>query len=75
MFVRKYMIPALAVAGAAFAVYTVRSENRPIPAAQPVADPARSPFEIPVAGAGIIEASTQNIAVGAQIPAWSRACR
>jgi multidrug resistance efflux pump len=68
MFVRKYMIPALAVAGAAFAVYTVRSENRPIPAAQPVADPARSPFEIPVAGAGIIEASTQNIAVGAQIP-------
>jgi HlyD family secretion protein len=68
MLVRKYGIPLLAVVGVAFAVYTVRSENRPVIPAQPVAEPARSPFEQPVAGAGIIEASTENIAVGAQVP-------
>src|SRR5687767_9696464 len=66
MLVRKYVIPLLAVAGAGIAVYTVRSENQPRPAAAPVADPARSPYGRAVAGAGIVEASTQNIAIGAQ---------
>src|SRR5687768_13610587 len=68
MFFRKYIIPALALAGVATAVYTVRSENQPITPAQPVADPARSPFTQPVAGAGIVESSTENIAISAQIP-------
>lgn len=68
MFVRKYVVPTMALAGVAFAVYTVRSENQPLTAAQAVAEPARSPYELSVAGAGIIEASTENIAVGSQIP-------
>jgi multidrug resistance efflux pump len=65
---RKYVIPMLAVAGLAFAIYTVRSEGQPRPVASPVAEPARSPFAAAVAGSGIIEASTQNIAVGTNIP-------
>lgn len=64
MFVRKYMIPILAVSGVALALYTVRAENKPILPALPVAEPARSPFAAFVAGAGIIEASSQNIAIG-----------
>lgn len=64
---RKYVIPLLAVAGLAFAVYTVRSENQTKPPAQPVAQPARSPFVSSVAGSGIIEASSQNIAIGTNI--------
>ncbi|MBL0926249.1 MAG: HlyD family efflux transporter periplasmic adaptor subunit [Phycisphaerales bacterium] len=67
MFVRKYVIPVLAVAGVAAAVYTVRSESRPVTPAPPVAEPASSPFNTPVAGAGIVEASTQNIAIGTQL--------
>lgn len=67
MFVRKYIIPLLAVAGVGLAVYTVRSENKPIVPAPPVAQPAASPFETPVAGAGIIESSTLNIAIGTQL--------
>ncbi|MGD9691049.1 MAG: HlyD family secretion protein [Phycisphaerales bacterium] len=67
MFFRKYVIPALALAGVAVAVYTVRSENRPTPAAAPVAEPAKSPFDLPVAGAGIVESSTQNLAIGTSI--------
>jgi len=68
MLIRKYMIPILAVAGTVFAIYTVRSENKPIKPALPVAEPARSPFKAFVAGAGIIEASSQNIAMGSPLP-------
>jgi multidrug resistance efflux pump len=68
MFVRKYVIPLIAVSGFAFAVYTVRTENKPIIPAAPVAEPARSEFAAFVAGAGIIEASTQNIAIGTHLP-------
>ncbi len=68
MFFRKFVIPAAAVAGVVFAVYTAKSSSRPIEPAAPVADPARSPFTQPVAGAGIVEASTQNITIGTNIP-------
>lgn len=68
MFVRKYVIPILAVAGVAMAVYTVRSENKPTVPAEPVAPPAKSPFAQPVAGAGIVESSSQNIAIGTPTP-------
>jgi multidrug resistance efflux pump len=68
MFVRKFVIPLLAVAGVAFAVYTARSANQPIAPAPPVADPAKSPFATPVAGAGIVESSSQNIAIGTNLP-------
>jgi multidrug resistance efflux pump len=67
MIFRKYVIPVLAVVGVAVAVYTVRSENRPIQPAPPVAEPARSPFDLPVAGAGIVEASTENLAIGTHL--------
>lgn len=67
MLIRKYLIPILAVAGMAVAIYTVRSENKPIKPALPVAEPARSPFKAFVAGAGIIEAASQNIAIGSSL--------
>jgi len=67
MIVRKYAIPLLAVVGFAFAVYTVRSENKPVVPARPVAEPAKADFGAFIAGAGIIEASTQNIAIGTHV--------
>lgn len=68
MIVRKYVIPMMAVAGLALAVHTVRSESEEKPAAKPAASPARSTFETSVAGSGIIEASTRNIAIGTHVP-------
>jgi HlyD family secretion protein len=68
MFVRNYVIPVLALAGVVMAVYTVRSENKQVTPAKPVAEPASSPYDIPVAGAGIVEASTQNLAIGTHVP-------
>jgi len=63
----KYVLPVLAAAGIALGVATVMSGNQAKPVAQPVAQPARAPFESFVAGSGIIEASTENIAVGTPV--------
>jgi HlyD family secretion protein len=65
--VRRYLLPLLAVAGVAFAMWTVVLGNRPVPAAPPVASPAPAPFASYVAGSGIIEPSTQNIAIGTHV--------
>jgi HlyD family secretion protein len=60
----KYLLPLLAIAGLFFAGYTVVSSNQPMPVAPAVAEPASSPFKEFIAGAGIIEAQSQNIAIG-----------
>jgi multidrug efflux pump subunit AcrA (membrane-fusion protein) len=65
--IRKYVLPFLALCGVIFAIYTVIVTNRPLPAAQPVVEPALAPFPTYVAGAGIVEASTQNIAIGTPV--------
>jgi RND family efflux transporter MFP subunit len=65
---RKYLLPALAVLGVVFSIYSVVTGQRPIAPAQPVTLPAQSEFQSKVAGAGIVEASTENIAVGTLVP-------
>ena len=65
--IRKYVLPVVAVIGVVFAIATVIRGNQPRPVAEPVAQPARAPFNTFVAGAGIIEASTENIAVGTPV--------
>lgn len=62
--IRKYMLPILAVFGVMFAIFIVIRGNRPIPAAQPIVNPAAPPFTSSVAGAGIVEANTENISIG-----------
>jgi multidrug efflux pump subunit AcrA (membrane-fusion protein) len=64
----KYLLPLLALAGLFFAGYTVVSSNQPMPIAQAVAEPSSSPFKEFIAGAGIIEAKSQNIAIGTPLP-------
>lgn len=66
--IRKFLIPVLALAGLIFAIQTVASGARPVPVAAPIADPAPSPFEATIAGAGIVEAMSQNVAVGTPVP-------
>ncbi len=60
----KYTLPLLAAGGFAFGVYTVVNGNQPVPVAQPVAEPANSPFPTFIAGSGIVEAKSQNISIG-----------
>jgi HlyD family secretion protein len=66
--IRKYFLPVVALAGVVFAIYVVMLNNQPVPASQPVADPAQAPFESYVSGAGMVEASTENIAIGTLVP-------
>lgn len=65
--IRTYLIPLLAIAGMAFAVYTVVKSSAPQAPALPVVEPPTAPFNAFVAGSGIIEAATQNIAVGTPV--------
>ena len=65
---RKFLVPILAIAGIAFAINTAVQSATPVVAAKPVADPATSPYQDFVAGAGIIEASSENIAIGTLVP-------
>jgi RND family efflux transporter MFP subunit len=60
----KFTLPVLAIIGFSFGVFTVVHSNQPTPVAQPVAQPADSPYSAFIAGAGIIEAKNQNIAIG-----------
>jgi len=64
----KYTLPLLAVAGFLFAAYTVINSNQPVPIAKAVTEPASAPFKAFIAGAGIIEAQSQNIAIGTPLP-------
>ena len=45
-------------------MYVVRAGAKPVPASQPVAQPAAAPFDSYIAGAGLIEAEGENIAIG-----------
>ena len=64
----KYTLPLLAIAGIAFAVFTVINSNRPTPIAPAVTEPASAPFTTFIAGAGIVEAQSHNIAIGTPLP-------
>lgn len=65
--IRKYLLPLLAIFGVIFAVSTVISGNKNPPVAQPVAEPSQAPFDSYISGAGLIEASTENIAIGSHL--------
>lgn len=62
--IRTILIPFLAVAGMVLAVITVINGSKPPEVALPVVEPARAPFDSFVAGSGLVEASSQNIAMG-----------
>lgn len=66
--IRKLLLPVLAVGGIAFAIYTVRASAVEVKPAEPIAQPATSTFASYVAGAGLVEASTENLAIGTLVP-------
>lgn len=65
--IRTYLLPLLALIGLAIGIATVVHDNRPTPIVQPATAPARAPFASQVAGAGIVEASGGNIAIGTPV--------
>jgi multidrug resistance efflux pump len=66
--VRKYLLPLLTVGMLLFAVYHVVRAQQTKPPAQPLVAPPEAPYANVVAGAGLVEARTENISVGAYLP-------
>jgi HlyD family secretion protein len=64
----KYILPAIAVVGLLFGLYVVKTGAKAVPVASPAAEPSRPPFKHYIAGAGIVEASTENIEISTPIP-------
>lgn len=60
----KYVLPILAVIGLGVAVVIVMEGNRSAPPVAPPAVAVNPPFSSYVYGTGIVEASTENIAIG-----------
>jgi multidrug efflux pump subunit AcrA (membrane-fusion protein) len=65
--IRKYVLPFLAVIGVAAAIAMVIADNRTAPVAQPAVQRSGAPFSSYIFGPGIVEASTENIAVGTPV--------
>jgi len=58
------ILPAIAVLALSIAVIVAVRWNQKTPAAQPVAQPAQAPFKSYIGGAGLIEASSNNLDIG-----------
>lgn len=62
-----YLLPILAIVAVIFVIRTVITGSMPPPIAAPVVQPAQAPYERFVAGSGIIEASSENIAIASPL--------
>lgn len=67
MHIRNKILPALAILGFILAVSSALSARKAPPVAQPVAQPAAAPFGTYIGGAGIVEASSNNISLGSSV--------
>ncbi|MBS0205352.1 MAG: efflux RND transporter periplasmic adaptor subunit [Planctomycetes bacterium] len=64
----KLILPLLAVVAFSFMSFHIVKAQREIPPQNPPLDPSRSPYNSTLAGAGIVEPRSENIAVGAHLP-------
>jgi RND family efflux transporter MFP subunit len=64
---RRIVLPLLAVVGVGLAIAAIMLGDRTPPGASAVVNPVVSPFATAVAGAGIVEASSENIAIGTPV--------
>jgi multidrug resistance efflux pump len=65
---RKYLLPLMALGLLIFAVVHVVTAQQEKPKLEPPREPARASYAHSVAGAGIVEAQTENIAIGSALP-------
>lgn len=65
---QKTLLPFLALAGLAVGIYVAMSGSKTVTPAAPVSEAPHSPYPEFVAGAAIVEASTENISIGTNFP-------
>jgi len=65
--IRKYILPVVALVGILLAMLVASRANKTLPPASAVSAAPRPPYRAFVAGAGLIEANTENICIGTHI--------
>ena len=65
--IRFYILPVASLIGIIFVIRTVIAGSVPPPVAPPVVEPARPPYPFFVAGSGIIESISENIAIASPL--------
>jgi HlyD family secretion protein len=65
--IRRFLLPLLAIVGLGAAIFMVIQGNRTVPVIQPVVPSAQAPFTSSLFGPGIVEASSENIAIGTPV--------
>jgi HlyD family secretion protein len=65
--IRKYILPVLAIIGVGIGIAMVIRGNESQPTAQPVVQPANAPFSSYIFGPGIVEARSENVAIGTPV--------
>ncbi|HQU41191.1 MAG: hypothetical protein B7Z73_01445 [Planctomycetia bacterium 21-64-5] len=63
-----YFLPTAAIGLIVFAAMHVAGASKDPPLAEPPIEPSHAPFARAVAGAGMVEPQTENIAIGSQVP-------
>ena len=67
MTIKNKILPAFAIVGLIIAIAVAANSQKKTPPAEPVAQPAQAPFKSYIGGAGIVEASTENVELGTSI--------
>ncbi len=67
IFSGRYVMPVLALSGVLGGITYVVRGSTPPPVAQPVAPPIVAPYQSYIAGSGMLEASTRNIAISTPV--------
>ncbi len=65
---KQLILPVIALTMLAFGVNHIHQRQREVPQTPPPIAPASSPYQNRVAGAGLVEAATENISIGTQLP-------
>lgn len=65
---KQLILPVIALAMLAFGINHIRTRQRETPQTPPPIAPAVSPYLNRVAGAGLVEAATENLSIGTQLP-------
>src|SRR6516165_7609867 len=64
----RFVLRLLGLSMGALGFYHVQQTSQNAPLTSPPENPARAPFEQVVAGSGVVEAQSENIALGAALP-------
>ena len=65
--IRNFLLPVMAVCMFGFSIYHLMFAAEKLPRDKPLVEPARQSFSSGISGTGLVEAKTENIALGTAV--------